>query len=112
MTAPRIIPEQVSTEGQVSNLQLPIRFKGNLKIGDTKPSVKNMERWKAVNTGAVTVTDFSNGQEGQHIMIRGDGHTTVSNNSNIKTNTGANKLLAADKVYSFVLFDGEWVEHS
>lgn len=60
----------------------------------------------------VTITNFSGGANGNVIKILGDGTTTVSNNANIKTNTGANKLLAANKIYTFTYFDSTklWVE--
>jgi hypothetical protein len=91
---------------------LPIRFVGELTVGAANPSVLNVERWKAANTGAINVTDFIDGQEGQEIKILGDGFTTVNHNVNIKTNTGANKLLAANKVYTFTRFGTLWVENA
>lgn len=77
---------------------------------DTTPSVLNNKHWIANNTGAVTVTQFDDGAEAQEIAILGEGQTTVANNANIKTNTGANKLLAANKVYRFTRFNSIWVE--
>lgn len=77
---------------------------------DTTPTVKNNELWIANNTGAVTVTQFDEGAEGQPINILGDGFTTIANNANIKTNTGANKLLAANRLYKFVRINSIWYE--
>lgn len=79
-------------------------------LGNTTPNVLNRERIEFQNTGAVTVTDFLDGQEGQEITIKGDGFTTITHGSLIKTSTGANKLLSATKVYRFVRFGSVWIE--
>lgn len=80
------------------------------KRTDTTPSVRNVRAWEAINTGAITVTDFREGSDGQTIIVKGDGFTTVAHNANIKTSTGANKLLAVDRAYMFVQFSGVWIE--
>lgn len=85
-------------------------FVGSLKAGSTTPSVKGLTVFTAVNTGAVTVTDFLDGQVGQTITILGDGFMTVAHGTTIKTNTAANKLLATNKVYRFTKFANAWVE--
>ena len=89
---------------------LPTEGIGTFIASDTTPSVQNVRVWKAQGT-VVTVTDFDNGAEGQVLFILGDGDTTISHNANIKTNTGANKLLAADRLYIFVHIDGIWYEN-
>jgi hypothetical protein len=78
----------------------------------TTLDVLNIERLRTRNTGAVTVTDLLNGQEGQQVSIRGDGFTTLAHNTNIRLNTGANKLLAADQVYILTRINSQWVEHA
>lgn len=78
----------------------------------TTISVLNVTRIRCSNTGAVTVTNFTGGQQGQEIKFLGDGFTTVANNTAIKTNTAANKLLATNKVYTFTLFGTVWVENA
>ncbi len=95
----------------------PVRFAGGKKIDigqfnklDTTPDVKNGEFWKCINVVGTTVTQFDNGYEGQALSILGEGFTTIANNANIKTNTGANKLLAANKVYRFTRFNKIWYE--
>jgi len=75
------------------------------------PSVKNLVIFRGTNTGPVTVTQFTFGQEGQVIKILGDGQMTITNGANIKTNTGANKLLAANKVYTFTRMVSVWYEN-
>ena len=61
----------------------------------------------------VTVSNFVGGADGQLLRVIGDGTTTVANNSKIKTNTAANKLLAVNKVYTFSYYlpDNLWIEN-
>lgn len=89
---------------------IPTRIAQRFTASDTTPSVLNHEYWIANNTGAVTITQFDDGSDCHELRILGDGFTTVANNTKIKTNTGANKLLAANKVYKFTNFNGVWYE--
>lgn len=102
--------EDTIFEGPVSFLQLPGKNLGIIKLGDATPYVTNSEVWEFANTSPVTVTNFLGGQPGQIISLLGDGQTTIQHNANIKTNTGADKLLLADKVYRFILYSSFWVE--
>lgn len=77
--------------------------------GTATPSVSNIKVWKGDGT-VVTVTNFLGGAENQSIAILGDGTTTIAHNANIKTSTGANKLLSANKVYRFTFIDSVWYE--
>ena len=111
--------------GQLIQISNPVQFLSTVQFSELPqdqpqtvqpsnltPSVLNITRLKLVNTGATTVTNFKFGQEGQNILILGDGFTTVANNTNIQTSTGANKLLVANRVYSFTLFGSKWYEAS
>lgn len=69
------------------------------------PDVDNVRFFEGINTAPVNVTDFLNGSQGQRIYIRGDGQMTIVNGTLIFTNTGANKLLAANIVYKFTYFE-------
>lgn len=75
------------------------------------PNVANLQVIEG-NGSAVTITNFIGGSNGQPISIVGDGTTTISNNANITTNTGANKLLSVGKVYRFtyLLSTKHWYE--
>jgi hypothetical protein len=67
--------------------------------------------FEAGNTVANNVTYFDDGQDGQQIAVLGDGFTMVVHDvAKLKTNTGANKLLSADKVYRFTRFASVWIE--
>jgi hypothetical protein len=103
--------KQQSQITEVSGFPVVIekQYVRKFKDGDTTPSVKDVKKCKC-GTTVVTITDFDDAQDGQEIFILGNANTTVSHNANIKTNTGANKVLAADKVYIFVNFNGVWIE--
>lgn len=106
----KVEEEEVLFNNVVSFSTLPKTPVDKFKPTDTTPSVLNCNLWICQNIGAVTVTNFLNGADGQRIHILGEGFTTIANNANIKTNTGANKLLAANKVYRFTYFNNIWIE--
>lgn len=84
----------------------PVAFLGGIRevIGrltiSTTPSLKGGKVFTC-SGGTLTITSFKDGLEGTTYRILGDGQTTVSNNTNIFTNTGANKLLVSNKMYRF-----------
>src|SRR3954463_7568745 len=103
-----IYHERVVFDGPTEFNKLPTkRVIPFIKL-DTTPSVRDNEFFKATNTGAITVTQFDDGQECQRLHILGDGFTTVKNNANIITNTGADKLLVLNRVYRFTNFNRIW----
>lgn len=75
------------------------------------PDVSQREYWLS-HSAAETVTNFLNGQEGQHLYILGNGNTELTHGTSIFTSTGANKTLAADKMYHFICHDDKWYEVS
>lgn len=77
----------------------------------TIPDATNVTFLVFQNTGAVSVTNILGGLNGRQLRVKGDGNTTIDNNSNIKTSTGANKLLSVNGVYSFTYYQGVWYEH-
>jgi len=89
--------------------QLPDINRQNSK-SETVPNVLNIQVLVFKNTGAVTVTNFVGSVDGQTLKLLGDGNTTIKNNSTIKTSTGADKLLAVNKFYTFTIIDDVWVE--
>lgn len=108
-SADKRVIDEISIEAPVRQQVLEKKFARNSK-GDTTPSVLNTEKLAFVNAGATLVTKFDDGQPGQEITLLGDNNTTIANNAVIKTNTGANKLLAPNKVYRFTNFGGIWYE--
>lgn len=83
---------------------------GTFGSADTTPSVANANFWIA-SGAVVTITDFDDAATTQILFLKGDGTTTISHNANIKTNTGANKLLSADRLYIFAHINGVWYEN-
>jgi hypothetical protein len=79
--------------------------------GQTELNINNIEFLALVNTAPVTVVNLTSGSQGRSVKFLGDGQTTFANNTVIKTNTGANKLLAVDKVYVFTLYNNLWIEN-
>lgn len=105
----RVTQEQTIEAPQTKQF-LDKEFYRRFTAADATPSVVNLKKFKAGNSVANNVTYFDDGQ-GQDISILGDGFTTVVHNAaKIVTNTGANKLLAAGKVYRFTQYDKIWYE--
>lgn len=80
------------------------------KNGEATPSVINTTRAKCGST-VVTITNFKLGSDNQELKILGNDNTTIKNNANIQTNTGADKVLVTGIVYTFTRFSGKWYEN-
>jgi hypothetical protein len=91
---------------------LPVQQVKKLEVAHPTPTVANLEKFTLHNTVATNVTDFSQGQDGQHVHILGDGFTSVgAGGTKIKTVSGVNSVLAANIVYEFTRFGGIWYEN-
>lgn len=66
----------------------------------------NGTRFQFTNSGAVSVTDITDGQDGQVIFLLGDGQTTLVDNTRLEL--GANLLLATDKIHPLMYMSGKW----
>lgn len=106
----KTITENIVYLGIVSYKNLPAVNGSNVPALTTIPDVLNLSVIVFKNTAPTTVTNFTSGAQYQSISVRGDGFTTISNNATIKTNTGVNKLLAANRMYKFILIDEVWIE--
>jgi len=106
------IVDEVLFQGPVTFAELPYQGFSILPLSNTTPSALNITRFKAANFAATSITNFLFGQDGQEIKILGDGSTTITHGTFIKTNTAANKLLVVDKVYTFTLFSVVWIENA
>jgi len=105
------IAEELVIQAPMTLAAQPKEFISTFKAADATPSVLNLLKFKAGNTGANNITYFDDGFDGQPISILGDSFTTVVHDATkLLTNTAANKLLAAGKVYRFTRYDGKWVE--
>jgi hypothetical protein len=75
---------------------------------DATPSV---EQYCFFKTGAAdTYTDFDDGAPGQQIQILAVHAATLTNGVNIFTNTGANKVMVVNRIYTLRDVNGIWYE--
>jgi hypothetical protein len=111
MTNPNVVRQDLVVDAQQRSNILPTQFIIKLTLGSTTPSVSNVTRAKAINVAPITITNFTNGQEGQEIQILGDGNTTFADNLSIKTLAAADTLMVFNKIYKFTMFDSIWIEH-
>lgn len=103
----RITHEQVF-ESPATFLVLPKEFVGSFKTAT--PGVLNVTRFRCTNTAPTNVTNILNGQEGQQILLLGDGNSTLVHGTNIFNQSGANELLASNKAYHYVRLNGKWYQ--
>lgn len=110
----KVLPERVTNEmifeAPVTFLALPKRFVGRVPATALTHSVRNVEHLITQNTGAITVTNFTDGQEGQDLYILGDGFTTLQHGTKIFLSGAADLLLDADKVYHLKRLNNKWYE--
>jgi hypothetical protein len=91
---------------------LPVQQVKQLEVAHTTPSVANLEKFMLANTSTHALTDFAEGQDGQHIHVLGDGFTTVgAGGTKIKTVSGTSSVLLSNIVYQFTRFAGIWYEN-
>lgn len=107
---PILISQQQQIEAPQSQLVLPYQFTG-ISIGKVEPSVLNITRLKFQNAAPITVTNFLNGQEGQNIIVLGDGQTSIDATATVIPLFGVGHILDVNMIYKFILFDGIWYEH-
>lgn len=79
--------------------------------GDVVLAALNKNFIALLNTVPVTVTNITGGSGGRPITLLGDGFTTIKNNAILHLNTGADKLLAANKIYTFTNYSDQWFEN-
>lgn len=64
-------------------------------------------------TAPATITNFTGALPGQDLDIdSANTFVTIANNATIKTNTGADKVLAANVIYGFKFYNGVWKERA
>lgn len=104
---PIIQDDEVIFNGPVTFNQTPKVLRNKLFGGF--PTVTNQSLFLSHDAASI-ITDFQGGAEGQVLTILGNGNTTITHGTNIFTNTGADKVLAADLVYRFTFINGKWYE--
>lgn len=79
--------------------------------GATTPSVKQSNTFKTANTAPTTITNFTQGVDGQQItVIMRDANTTIANGGSINIRSGADIVPAVNRSYSFVREGGVWIQ--
>lgn len=111
MTNPHVTRQEITYEAPGTHKILDKEFIHMFTAADATPSVDNKRVCAAGNVAGNNVTYFDDGFDGQPVSILGDGFTTIVHDiTKIKTNTAANKLLAAGKVYRFTRYSKVWIE--
>lgn len=124
MTSPLSVEEQLRMpSGESLQIARPVVFLSSATFaelplmptlvcveGSTSPDVLNATFLILSSTTSTLLTNFLSAAENQKIVVLGDGNTTVQNGTNIYTNTGANKLMASNRVYVFYFMQGKWYE--
>lgn len=110
-TNPKVFSEDVIFLGRITMRNLPAQA-SDILTDSTTPDITNLLLVKGSGS-IVNITNLLGGRDSQSIKIIGDGTTTLVNGTYIKTNTGANKLLVLNKVYtlSYFLADQVWYEN-
>lgn len=81
--------------------------------GSTTPSVTKAGLYVAANTSATSITNFTNGVDGQILMINADnGNTTLVNGSTLRLAGGVNKTMATRDMIQLVHRSGVWYQMS
>jgi hypothetical protein len=93
---------------EVFFFRTPREFDSRLS-NSTTPSIEACKVFICSGT-VVSVTNFLGGVQCQTIKIIGDGNTTLVHGTYIKTNTGANKVLAVGRIYCLTLYNNVWYE--
>lgn len=100
---------KIQFQNQVDFFRHPTVYESLINAGNTTPSVDNIDL--LILSGVATIIiNFTKGYNNQYLRVLGDGVSTISNNVNIKTNTGANKILAIRKIYRFTYYNKVWYE--
>lgn len=94
--------------GDVFFHRTPREFDSRLS-SSTTPLVEGCKVFICSGT-VVSVTNFLGGVQCQTIKIIGDGNTTIVHGTYIKTDTGANKVLASGRMYCLTLYNNVWYE--
>lgn len=77
----------------------------------TAPSVAAYRFFRANNSSATSITNFTDGVAGQTIfIITNNANTTLVQGTTIKNASGANLTLVQNKVYQYINFNGVWYQ--
>lgn len=60
----------------------------------------------------VTITNFLGGVPGKRLQVLGNAQVTIQQGTGLKTSTGANKTLVANRMYEFKYYNSVWYEQA
>ena len=105
LTAGRAVNAATMTAGQVYRI-------GTYTAGDTTPSVLNVSHMIISNSGATSITNFTDAVNGQILtLIFNDANTTVTRN-NAYLSLGLNFTSTANDTLTLIYNGGLWYEVS
>lgn len=85
----------------------------NLTNNSTTPSVLRAGLYVANNSSATSITNFTDGVQGQVLMINAtNGNTTLINSASLRLAGAVNKTMASGDVIQFVRFQNVWYQMS
>ena len=102
------VADPVRFEGTVQFAELPEQPIDEVEVGELTPSVLNITRLHFSNTTKTVITNFLYGQEGQEIILLGEGHTEVANNANIVNHSSSDVKLTAGAAHKWCFMLGKW----
>ena len=76
--------------------------------GDATPSVKGSDTYACSNSKPTTITNFTDGREGQVIFVRLDENTTIAARQGIRPAGNAELTGTPHTVIGFALIGGVW----
>lgn len=102
-----------SLADKLSSLFSSIESVDTFASGAATPTIYGHSMWKTNNPVPVTITNFLDGTPGKEFTLwAGDANTTVKNNANIVTKSGADIVMTATDVRRFVTAAGTvWREN-
>lgn len=105
---PLRVADPVRFEGTVQFAELPEQPIQRVAVGLTTPNVLNVTRLAFFNTVKTDISNFLNGQEGQEIILLGEGQTEVLNNTNIVNHSNSAVKLTTGAAHKWCLMLGKW----
>jgi hypothetical protein len=102
------IADPVRFEGTVQFAELPEQPLEEVEVGVTVVDALNKTRFHFSNTVKTDISNFLYGQEGQEIILLGDGHTEVLNNTNIVNHSASAVKLDNGVAYKWCYMLGKW----
>lgn len=103
--------------GTVNNrtqVQVPLDQNETVYIDTPQPNVYNIALASLQTVGSIDVEKFLGGAPNQELKVRASGLVTLKHNfggmGRILLNTGADKLLDENKIYTFTYVDDAWLE--